>query len=364
MKLLLGRATFSKSAEGVSKGFKIPASALDLRSDLEKLNRVPDLSREALLVLRHHLRSLQSFEAAGRTGSVTLAARELGVSASAVTQQIRGLEQALGLPLLERHGNGVVLTPLGRLYHAEVSQGFRKLEAAQDLLARARRQSEIVISCLPSVASKWLSRQLFDWQARHPQARVHLVSTEVEPTFGRDRADFRITYGQAARGYDHYSDLFTDWMVPACAPAFLAGHPAAEPADVLGQALLRIDWDLGAGALPGWHDWARLIGAVAPESGGQLTFSLSSSAIDAAVDGRGFVLGQMSMIAAEVEAGRLVVPHDVRLPLPGAYVFAWDRAALRKPFAPEFRAWIGEIARRQARSSKPADPPGAETVRR
>lgn len=305
-------------------------------------------------VLRPRLRSLQAFEAVGRKASITLAAQELGVSPSAVTQQIRALEEMLDLPLMERRGNGIELTSLGRLYHSEISEGFRRLEAAQETLAKARRRSEIVVSCLPSVAAKWLSRQLFDWQARNPQAQIHLVGTEVEPKFGVDRVDFRIGYGEAVKGYDHYSDLFTDWVVPACSPAFLGAHPVGEPAAILHWPLLRIDWDLESRPLPDWQDWAKAVGAAAPAIGGQLTFSLSGSAIDAAIDGRGFVLGQMSMIAAEVEAGRLVVPHDIRLPLSGAYFVAWDRAALAKPFAPEFRAFVVAIARRQEALSKPA----------
>ncbi len=294
------------------------------------------------------LRSLQVFDAVARKGSVTGAAQELNVSPGAVTQQIRVLEDALGVPLIERRGKGVELTAWGRLYQGEIREGFRRFANAQDALNKARWQAGLVVSCLPSVATKWLSRQLFDWQASHPAAQIHLAVTEVEPRLGVDRADFRLCYGEAVKAHDHYVELFTDEVVPACSPDFLERHPVTSPAEILRLPLLGIAWEPSHGTLPSWDDWAAAIGTTSPAAIGQLTFSLSSSAIDAAADGRGFVLGQLSMIADDLASGRLVVPHDIRLPLPEPYFLAWDRAALNKPFAAGFRQWIVAVARRQA----------------
>jgi LysR family glycine cleavage system transcriptional activator len=299
------------------------------------------------------LRALQAFEAVGRRGSVTDAAAELAVSPGAVSQQIRRIEDALGVRLLERSGKGVELTHWGRLYHGEIVQGFDRLRAAQETLSRARTRSGLVVSCLPSVASKWLGHQLFDWQDRHPGAPIHLIGTEVEPRIGADQTDFRITYGDQVRRFDHYAELFTDWIVPACAPALLAGRAIESPADILALPLLGIDWDLSPDALPAWPDWARSAGLEAVEARSDLTYSLSGSAIDAAVSGRGVVLGQLAMIADDVAAGRLVIPVDHRIRLPFPYFLAWDRAALAKPFGPEFRAWIVSIAKRQGVLSAP-----------
>jgi LysR family glycine cleavage system transcriptional activator len=305
------------------------------------------------------LRALQAFEAVGRRGSVTEAAAELNVSPGAVSQQIRRIEQALGVQLLERRGKGLELTHWGRLYHREIAQGFAKLRGAQDSLARARGESGLVVSCLPSVAGKWLGQRLFDWQDRHPGAPIRLIGTEVEPRLGLDRTDFRITYGDPARLFDHYAELFTDWIVPACAPALLAGREITGPAELLALPLLGIDWDLAPGTLPDWTEWARSAGLGAVEAKIALTFSLSGSAIDAAVGGRGVVLGQLAMIADEVAAGRLVIPVDHRMPLPFPYFLAWDRAALAKPFGQEFRSWIVAVARRQGALSAPPAQAGA-----
>ena len=293
------------------------------------------------------LRALQAFEAFGRLGSVTGAAMELGVSPGAVSQQIRKAEESLGLRLLERRGRTVTMTSWGRQYHAAISAGFERIRAAGELIVRAQAQGALTVSCLPSLASKWLAPKLFDWQARHPGATVRLLGAEAETRLGEEEADFRISYGAKARGYDHYAELFTDRVVPACAPALLARRALRKPADILDGPLLGIEWARDHRAPPGWAEWAASIGEDYRPAAGELAFSLSSAAIDAAVNGRGFVLAQLSMAGDDIAAGRLVVPFDLPLRLPEPYFLAWDRAALQKPHGAELRAWLLAAAGRQ-----------------
>ncbi|BCG75200.1 LysR family transcriptional regulator [Mesorhizobium sp. 113-1-2] len=292
------------------------------------------------------LRAIEAFEAFGRCGSVTAAAVELGVSVGAVSQQIRKAEDALGLSLLERRGRSVALTSWGRTYHAAVSSGFEKLREAQHIVERARAESALTISCLPSLASKWLAPQLLDWQTAHAGATVRLLGAEQEPRFGSDQVDFRISYGTKVHEFDHYAELFTDWVVPACAPGLLANRPLKRPSDILDFPLLGIEWARDHQSPPSWAEWAHRIGASRRRTSGEVAFSLSSAAIDAAINGKGFVLAQLSMAAEDIASGRLIVPFNERVQLPAAYFLAWDRAALDKPFGPELRAWIVSICKR------------------
>lgn len=168
------------------------------------------------------LRSLQAFEALGRCGSVTAAAADLGLTPGAVSQQLRKLEGELGMPLVERQGRGLRLTTWGKLYFDEIAAAFERMRRAQAVVTRARTQEEsLVVSCLPSIASKWLARRLFDWQASHPGAQVRLIGTDTEPSFGSDSVDFRISYGARRRRFEHWAELFTDFVTPVCAPALL-----------------------------------------------------------------------------------------------------------------------------------------------
>lgn len=292
------------------------------------------------------LRAIQAFEAFGRRGSMTAAATELGVSVGAVSQQIRKAEEALEVRLLERRGRSVALTALGRVYHAAVSRGFDQIRAAQDIIDRAQSVNTLTISCLPSLASKWIGPQLLDWQIAHPGATVRLVGAETEPRLDTEGVDFRISYGEKYRDFNHYIELFTDWVVPACSPALLARHPVRKPADILDLPLLSIEWARDHRSPPSWTEWAASIGAMYRKASGEVAFSLSSAAIDAATNGRGVVLAQLSMAAEDIASGRLIVPFNQRLKLSQAYFLAWDRAALEKPFGPELRAWIVSNSKR------------------
>lgn len=291
---------------------------------------------------------MQAFETVARTGSVMAAAQEMGVSAGAVSQQIRKLEELLDLRLFERRGKGMVLSTWGRLYHKELGSAFDRLRAAQQSLWRLRTESGLVVSCLSSVASKWLGSQLFDWQAMHSASRLSLIGSESEPDLGSGEADFRISYGQQVRHHAHHAELFIDWVVPVCSPDLLVSSPVSTPRDLLELPLIGIAWESTHLPPPNWGDWARSAGHAEKAVPSTLTFSLSSAAIDAALAGRGLVLAPMAMTTSDLAAGRLVLPFDHRLQLPQPYFLAWDRASLNKPFGREFQQWVLAAGRRQA----------------
>ena len=299
------------------------------------------------------LKGLQAFEAVGRCGSVSAAALELKVSPGAVSQQIRKIESFLGVTLLERNGRTVELTQWGRLYHQEISKGFEQFAAAEQILERARNENALVLSALSSVVNKWIGRRIFDWQALHPNAHVRIVGRDKEPRMGFDDIDFRISYGSDVLQHEHYTELFRDWVVPACSPALIKGK-APSATQLLQYPLLHVEWERHFTPYPSWLEFAAKTGAALEETAAGLSFTLSSSAIDAAVNKRGVVLAQMSMIADELEAQTLIIPLDIRIPLRESYFLAWDRAALEKPHGRQFRDWLVAISRQQGLVSAPA----------
>jgi LysR family glycine cleavage system transcriptional activator len=301
------------------------------------------------------MRAVQAFEAVARGGSVAVAAGELGVTPGAVSQQIHNIEKALGTQLFERRGRTLELTTWGRLYYDRVHNAFDQLRAAQEALRRARSKSGIVFSALPSLALRWLRPLLLGWRATHSGAAIHLISTDEEAVLADEQIDFRLSYGADGCHYDHFVELFIDTIVPVCSPSFLAQHPVRTLGDILQGPLFDIEWDVSHRRPPSWADWARSV-RLPPPPGSDLAFSLSSAGIDAAVNGGGFVLGQMAMIADDLANGRLVIPIDCRLSMPEPYVLAWDPAALDRPFGKEFRAFVIAAARRQAVLSKACEP--------
>jgi DNA-binding transcriptional LysR family regulator len=298
------------------------------------------------------LKGLQAFEAVGRCGSVTAAALELNVSPGAISQQVRKIESFLGVTLLERNGRTAELTLWGRLYHQEISKGFEQFAIAERMLERARNENALVLSALSSVVNKWIGRLIFGWQALHPDAHVRIIGRDSEPRMGFDEIDFRISYGSDVLQHEHYSELFRDWVVPACSPALIQKRkPSAS--ELFDYPLLHVEWERHFTPYPSWVDFAAKVGVALRETTPGLSFTLSSSAIDAAVNKRGFVLAQMSMIADELEAQTLVIPLDIRIPLRESYFLAWDRSALQKSHGAAFRDWLMTISRQQARISAP-----------
>lgn len=320
-------------------------------------NQPPDRQRdqpEADAAALPPMRAIQAFEAIVRRGSVAGAADELGVSSGAISQQLRKIERELGVRLLEREGRSLTLTSWGRIYYEQVQTAFNELRRAQHRLQIARAKQGIVLSAPPSLAL-WLQQLLLEWSKTHLGVNLRLIGSEKEPVLQDESIDFRLCYGTDARRYDRFAELFQDAVVPACSPGFLRMHRVTNEADLLACPLIEIAWDSRHRQPPSWSDWAWSAGLAAPRPG-QLAFSLSGAAIDAALDGGGFVLGQLSIIAEHVRQGRLVVPVDRRLNLPESYFLAWERDALDRQVCAEFRNAVIAAGRQQQDISAGAAP--------
>ena len=292
------------------------------------------------------MRAIQAFEAVARCGGVVVAAEELGISPGAVSQQLRKIEENLNVRLFQRNGRALALTSWGRVYYDNVRIAFDQLRWAQHALQLARSKQDIVLSALPSLAI-WLQPLLLEWRTAHAGVCVRLIGTDEEAVLQDEQIDFRLSYGADVRKYDRFTELFVDTVVPVCSPEFLRSHAVNSEADILKGPLIDIAWELRHRPPPSWADWARSVGLPPPKIANQSAFSLSAAAIDAAVKGGGFVLGQIAMIVEDVKSGRLVIPIDRRLSMPEPYFLARDRDALDRPFGADFRTFIIAAARRQ-----------------
>lgn len=304
------------------------------------------------------LRALQAFEAVGRFGSAAAAGRHLGVSAGAISQHINRLEQDVGVALFERRGRSLILTSWGHLYLEKIKDGFDRLRSAQDVLQRARLQSGIVVSAPPSVTIRWLRPLMLEWQRLYPGVTVRLIGEDEEPILEGEKIDFRISYGTARQRYAHFTDIFQDWVVPVCSPSFLASHPVDTPADIVKGPLIGIEWQNPHQSPPSWTEWANHFGVTPPDQPCDLSFSLSSAAIDAAIVEGGFVLGQTSLIAPALSRGELVIACASWMKLAEPYAIAWNPASLDRPFGKEFRSFIiqaGQRLRASVRSQRETD---------
>lgn len=292
------------------------------------------------------LRAVEVFEAVGRRGKVTTAAEELGISAGAVTQQIRLLEKHLGFRLLQRSGRGIELTSWGVMYLSHATAAMEQLRKGSLRLERALSSGHLSVSTFPSMANNWLGPLLFEWKKKNADGSVLLTGSDVEPQLEEGETDFRVSYGTRCRGYSRYTHLFTDFVIPVASPALLSGGASIKsPRDVLKFPLLWIDWGPEYLALPSWLDWLACADVPCEKVNRDLTFSLSSTAIEAAIDARGLVLAQHSMVRKMLATGRLVRLFDLGLPLPESYFLAWSDAALDKPMGKAFHDWLIDAAK-------------------
>ncbi|QCP54215.1 LysR family transcriptional regulator [Trinickia violacea] len=289
------------------------------------------------------LRALQIFDAVIRYGSAVAAAEALHVTPGAISQQIRVLEDFLGVTLFDRENTGLRPTPLCELYHSHISRGFECFHDAQAAL-KAQTGRRLTLMTFPSVATHWLASRLDKWHAICPYVQVHVEVVDHETNIGARSADVRLTYGAPPDDGTPYHIVFTDRVAPVCAPSLLQSEaPISQPADILRYPLIHVEWGWGKMSPPTWKDWFHAVGVPLPEVLAPLTYSVSGMAIDAAIRGRGISLGQGFFAIDSIKRHDLVLPFKIALPMPFPYFICWKQSVADSPIARQFLDWlIGE----------------------
>lgn len=299
------------------------------------------------------LNALRAFEAAARAGSYVTAAKEIGVSPAAISQQVRNLERFLDKRLFTRLNNRVVLTDAGQAIFSGTTEALQSIAAVTEQTLTGTTRSRLVISVLPSVARLWLAPRLVGFLRDQPRLRFAIRVEDDPVDFARGNIDLRICYGR-----NLYPELTTiqlrhDEVLPLCSPDYLARNPAAANPGLAGvpdDDLIHTDWGPGFGSLPSWEFWFDSCGV--PRSGRDKGFvvSMSGLALDFARDGLGVVLGQRMMAEADMHAGRLKALSSFAVPLGHPYSLVHPRGRDRKADLRRLIAWL---------CSQQQDPPRA-----
>lgn len=292
------------------------------------------------------LNSLRAFEAAARLKSVSKAADELSVTQSAVSHQIKVLEDWGQIELLRRSGRGIALTEAGERYAAALATSLDQIDlATRRLLAADPRKGWLTVSTMPSFAAKWLVPRLPAFRAKHPDIDVWLSTwwnfqdDEDLSAFTDSDVDMAILYGRGEWRDVSATPFIEEELFPVCAPSYLMQTPLKTPDDLKSATLLhdemRQDWRL-------WLKAADVTG-IEPDRGPG--FDDSALLIQAAVAGMGVALGRSALIRADMQAGLLVAPFALRLPADLAYYVVSRPGTENLPKIKAFRDWlIGEAA--------------------
>jgi LysR family glycine cleavage system transcriptional activator len=289
------------------------------------------------------LGALRAFEAAARHLSFKAAANELAVTPTAISHQLRVLEDSIGQRLFERKIRKVTLTPAGDVLYPVLRDGLGSFAQAIARLRAGPQRRRLTLSATPAFVAKWLVPRLGDWQARHPGIDLHLHASEAPVDLAGietgGSADAAIRYGGGNWPELHSEKLLPSLFAPVASPRL----KLRKPADLQTHTLLHFDWRHRRRDTPTWKRWAAEAGIALDVSGG-LRFSDESHAIQAAIAGQGVALLGLPLVAAELASGALVRPFGPILQGDSYHlVTAPDRA--QQPEIVALQNWLRAAAR-------------------
>lgn len=280
------------------------------------------------------LRGIQAFEAVARLGNLAAAAEALGITASAVSHRVRGLERELGIHLLHRTPRGLVLTHAGRRYRGAVEAAFAGLAEATAELLGPDLSRPLTISLTSEIGLRWLMPRFHRFRAQHPDIDTAILSTYHVVDLQAGEADVALRYGAGRWPGVEAEPMLRFSVSPVCAPTVqkaIAGRPLREALAVV--TFIREDYD-------DWDLWLKEADLADFVPSRELRFVDYSMAISSAVNGHGLLLGYSGYVDVEVAAGQLVYPFDLSVATGKGYHLAYRKERLADPRVQAFRDWV------------------------
>ena len=297
------------------------------------------------------LKALRAFEAGARHLSFTKAAEELHVTQAAVSHQVKLLEDHLGVVLFRRYTRRLALTEEGRSLLPAVGEAFDLIAQAVAALDRGAGHSRLTVSLTHSVAGKWLVRRLGRFRDAHPEIDLRLHHSMEVVDFARDDVDLAVRWGRGGWPGVESDFLKAEVVTPVCSPALLEGpHALREPSNLRYHSLLH-DYDYDD-----WTQWLRAAGVkdVNPRNGPIM--DETAIVLQAAIDGQGVAIADLTILADDLAKGRLVQPFDLTLPSDYAHYVVYPPGALKQPKVKAFRDFL--LAEAAAEGDGPDVRPG------
>jgi len=288
------------------------------------------------------LKALLCFDAAVRLNSFSLAADELNVTPGAVGQQIRNLEQWLGVSLFTRQIRQVQPTPDGQAYWAQIQPALTQIIEASHAL-RDRHNNNVWLNMPPSLAAKWFARRMAGFLESHPGVALHLSSSIALTDFSSERVDLAIRHFDGRAPELEVELLHQDDARVYCSPAYVEQMGLRDPADLCRAMLLHNTLH------PHWPEWLQRFAGIGEEEGRRIPgihFDQSLMAIEAARRHQGVVITSEWLTQEEVASGVLIEPFAQRLPLSKGYYLVQPKHSILRPTVQALKEWLIEQADR------------------
>ncbi len=288
------------------------------------------------------LNGLRAFEVSARYLSFSKAAEELHVTPAAISQQVRSLEQQLGVALFHRRVRALELTEAGKAALPHLSDGFARLQSGVDAMQLTREVDYLTVSVAPSMGARWLVPRLDRLHKAHPEIEIRIDAKDDLANFTNDGVDVGIRYG-LGNYHPHIAErMLAANAFPVSSPALLKDGALNCPNDLANVTLLHSTWDDKSESVPGWRMWLKAAGAIAvdPEPGPRL--GSDNMLVEAALAGQGVALISDAMISRELENGDLVrlFPPAEFEETDFCYFLVYPERHRSTPKVMAFRNWI------------------------
>jgi LysR family glycine cleavage system transcriptional activator len=259
--------------------------------------------------------ALRAFYAAARHERFRDAAASLGLTESAISHQVRRLEDFLRTALFDRSGPGARLTEAGRRYLEQIDPAIRQIQAATETMIRPTGRSLVRLTVPPSLAATWLIPHLGDFERNNPGVELSLMPTTRVLDLRRDQVDLAIRHGRGSWPGVQARFLLEEIALPVAAPGYLR----LTPDEPLLAALGRVRLIVNARYPNEWEEWARARGFPPPPLTGAITLEGLEQALQVAESGHGLAIGRRPMVDDRLARGTLVAPFGAGDPTGAAY---------------------------------------------
>lgn len=277
---------------------------------------------------------LSAFEAAARLGSITAAAQELNFTQSAVSRQIKALEEQLQARLFVRENQSIRITPAGEVYAREIGDALRRIRAASLHIRANPGGGTLNLAILPTFGSRWLAPRLPRFFALHPGVTLNMTTRLSYFDFKMESFDAAIHFGQPYWPEADLALLRSEEVLPVCSPQLKKRAHFRAPDELKKEVLLHLSTRPDA-----WEQWFALHGASRGVVPGML-FDQFATIAQTTMSGVGVALLPTFLIRDELDSGRLVPAFDLPMPSAGRYYLAWPPERALHPPLKAFREWL------------------------
>lgn len=276
------------------------------------------------------LNALRAFEASARLGSFTRAGLELRVTQTAISHQVKALEETLGATLFKRLPRGLTLTDEGHALLPVLTDAFRRMSATLSQFEEGNFREILTVGVVGTFAIGWLLPRLTSFKQQHPHVDLRLKTNNNRADMLLDGLDFFIRFGDGAWHGTDASHLMDAPLSPVCSPSIAAR--LASPSDLAGEELLR------SYRRDEWALWFGIAGLEPPALRGWM-FNSSLSLVEAAGQGAGIALVPVAMFTREIQQGRVAQPFSTAVAT-GSYWLTHLKSRPETPSMKAFRKWL------------------------